>query len=420
MSHSVRPIVYLTMRSRSTYDEDGNYSSVPPPPRDLVRISQGIMELHWNRYYGFTMPNAVSYPWMWLWDSCFHAVIWAALGDGRCTIELESVFDYQTSSGFVPHMGYQSNTAKGAEHWGVEGHSTITQPPMYGHALRYLTTLGYECQHLFDRVRAGLEYFFRSRQSENGLIPIFHPWESGADDNPRWERWQPSPFNRRGWLQTKLDLVKRLDVRDEEAVGNDAFHVYDSGFNALVAFNAIEAALVLGDSDLQKKGEDLARTIDELLWREELGTWVDLDRDMTISSSIRDSDGLLPVLVTNSSSRYKRVMAELTDRTMFGKPFGPSGVHPGEKSYVPTGYWRGAAWPQITYLFWRAALKAGDESTAGFLSMCLERGAETSGFAEYWNPETGEGLGARPQSWTCLSIVPVMELRHSIGTWSKQ
>ena len=37
---------------------------------------------------------------------------------------------------------------------------------------------------------------------------------------------------------------------------------------------------------------------------------------------------------------------------------------------------------------------------------CVARGYLTgSGFAEYWNPDTGAGLGARPQSWTCLAAV---------------
>jgi len=32
-------------------------------------------------------------------------------------------------------------------------------------------------------------------------------------------------------------------------------------------------------------------------------------------------------------------------------------------------------------------------------------GAWASGMAEYWNPDTGAGLGAIPQSWTGLALV---------------
>ena len=38
------------------------------------------MERHW-RADGHTVPNADVYPWQWLWDSCFHALIWQELGD---------------------------------------------------------------------------------------------------------------------------------------------------------------------------------------------------------------------------------------------------------------------------------------------------------------------------------------------------
>ena len=32
-------------------------------------------------------------------------------------------------------------------------------------------------------------------------------------------------------------------------------------------------------------------------------------------------------------------------------------------------------------------------------------GALASGLAEHWNPDTGEGLGAAPQSWTALCLL---------------
>ncbi len=39
---------------------------------------------------GFCVPHATTYPWQWLWDSCFHAVVWAHLGDDRAAAELRS------------------------------------------------------------------------------------------------------------------------------------------------------------------------------------------------------------------------------------------------------------------------------------------------------------------------------------------
>jgi hypothetical protein len=42
---------------------------------------------------------------------------------------------------------------------------------------------------------------------------------------------------------------------------------------------------------------------------------------------------------------------------------------------------------------------------AAALRRGLIDGAVTSGFAEYWHPDTGVGGGAVPQSWTGLAYV---------------
>ena len=65
---------------------------------------RAMMELHWRPTLGGTVPNATVYPWLWQWDSCFHALIWSRLGDARALQELRTVFSVQRPSGFLPHM----------------------------------------------------------------------------------------------------------------------------------------------------------------------------------------------------------------------------------------------------------------------------------------------------------------------------
>jgi hypothetical protein len=364
-------------------------------------VAKSIMEKHWQPLPEFTVPNSRVYPWMWLWDSCFHSIIWGHLGDQRCVSELRSVLDQQHQSGFIPHMGYQTEPEQSLDLWGVEGHSTITQPPMFGHALRQLKELGFEVMSLADKVRSGLTYFYQHRITKDGLIEILHPWESGADDSPRWTRWQPDPFDRAAWGEIKQTLVRALHVENGEATNSHAFRVVSAGFNALVAWNTLEAAAATGDDHLRSIGYDLSRAIDQHLWDDKVGTWIDRDSDGVVTSKILTVDSLLPILVTTNEDHQQRALAHLAH----GLPFGPAGVDPNEPCYDPSGYWRGAAWPQLTYLLWRAAQRIGADAQAVSLSRMLRDGARQSGFSEYWNPATGEGLGARPQSWACLSIV---------------
>ena len=71
---------------------------------------------------GYTAPHATVYPWQWLWDSCFHALVWSELGDeARALAELERALSTQDSSGFVPHMNYERDPMFHAEFWGRRG-----------------------------------------------------------------------------------------------------------------------------------------------------------------------------------------------------------------------------------------------------------------------------------------------------------
>ena len=67
---------------------------------------------------GYTAPNAEVYPWLWLWDSCFHVVTWAALDEPeRAVTELAAALSTIDAAGFVPHMGYQLDPDHHADLW---------------------------------------------------------------------------------------------------------------------------------------------------------------------------------------------------------------------------------------------------------------------------------------------------------------
>jgi glycogen debranching enzyme len=143
-----------------------------------------------------------------------------------------------------------------------------------------------------------------------------------------------------------------------------------------------------------------------VMWSEQEQTWRDVGPDGSPTSSVQVVDALLPALVTPDGERATRALRQVTDPSAFGLPFGPAQVHPAETTYDAGQYWRGPAWPPLTYLLWRAAVERGLVTEAELLAAMLARGAAASGFAEYWNAATGAGLGAIPQSWACLAVVP--------------
>lgn len=384
-------------------------------PSDLRQRVRAVMEAHWREVdgAGFTVPNATVYPWQWLWDSCFHSIIWAELGDGdRAVRELESLFAHQDDDGFVPHVTHHGRPDFHAEFWGRRGTSSITQPPMYGHALAELERRGVAVPSgLVERARAGLEFLLRVRRrdDESGLVTVVHPWETGADNSPRWDDFCPGGFDVARWKQVKGDLLATVERTPGGApIANPAFAVAPVSFNALVAWNGWE--LGPGADGLGRDLLELASCLDDR-FDEAVGTWVDGGPSATGSGRVRTSDALLATLARGPEDREARVFRSLFDPTAFGAAFGPTQVHRDEPSFDPRGYWRGATWPQVNYLHWASARAPGREhdrrlvAEADRIAASTVAGASASGLAEYWNPDTGAGLGAVPQSWTGLAVV---------------
>jgi len=190
---------------------------------------------------------------------------------------------------------------------------------------------------------------------------------------------------------------------DGSPVANPEFPVAPVGFNALVAFNARELADVVGDDRLAAGATGLTEAL-EGRWSDEIGTWVDAGLMADGSGRVRTLDSLLPLLVEDDAYRAATVMDQLTDPEAHGGPAGPTGVHRGEPTFRPDEYWRGPVWPQLAYLMVLASGRHSPE-VAAHLSRTTVAGAWASGLAEYWNPDSGAGLGAVPQSWTGLALL---------------
>ena len=59
-----------------------------PPDRtsNLRHDVRAALDRAWVAQQGYTAPNTTVYPWLWLWDSCFHSLVWAELGERKRAI----------------------------------------------------------------------------------------------------------------------------------------------------------------------------------------------------------------------------------------------------------------------------------------------------------------------------------------------
>ena len=360
---------------------------------------------------GFCVPNLDVYPHQWLWDSCFHSLIWAELDDGRAIVELESVLASQYESGFVPHMTYWNQPSLHQDFWGRSQTSSITQPPMFGHAAAVLHRRGFEISsELCQRIEKAFGYLLRSRpRTPDGLVPVFHPWESGCDDSPRWDVVDQTAltpqFDADAWRSAKSEMVQSLRYgADGSPVANPLFEVGSSGFNALILFNFAEFSTIpwaaaSGTMNTLRVEYEKLRSAFVDSWRPQHQTWI--DDSVQRASRCRTADALLGLLIDPQELGFE----QLRSPEALGGDFGVAGVHRNEAAYDPASYWRGPSWPQLNYLLTLASVRAGEHGLASQLRRAALRGAQRSGIAEYWNPESGQGYGATPQTWTGLALV---------------
>ena len=76
-------------------------------------------------------------------------------------------------------------------------------------------------------------------------------------------------------------------------------------------------------------------------------------------------------------------------------------------AYEPRRYWRGPVWINVNWFLIRGLPRCGLADEADELRRLTVGLLETSGFAEYYDPRTGEPLGSGDFSW---SAAPALDL----------
>ena len=401
------------------------------------------------------------YPHQWSWDTGFIAVGFAHLDTGRAARELLTLFEHQWKNGKVPHIVFNPQAPPesyfpGAEHWSSSGKfpdappappytSALCQPPTHAiGALRiWEVARGRDeiavardfLREIYPKLLLWHRYLATARDPEgSGLVTIYHPWESGTDNSPRWdgalhkvevgalppyerqdldrvddpsERPTAAEYARYLWL---LELIKRARCDEPTIYETHPFLVKDVLFSAiLVAANEalLEIAELVGapDGERVEISAWISRGRGGLAgsWSRDLELCLDYDLRQNAPLPARTVAGFA-LLVAGERGRLGGLLRALYSPDFLGhpdlyRPLPPS-TSPAEARFHPRSYWRGPVWPVVSWLLWRALVRVGEKECAE----ALRRGAldqlGEKGFAEYFEPFTGEPLGSDDQSWT--------------------
>ncbi|MGV9883196.1 MGH1-like glycoside hydrolase domain-containing protein [Streptomyces sp. NPDC003006] len=442
----------------------------PPARRTTDPLRERAAEVLWANWTGTsTVPSRALYPHQWSWDSAFIAIGLRHLSPLRAQLELETLLSAQWGDGRVPHIVFNDAVPLDAyfpspDFWrsttagrpagapgGVQT-SGIVQSPVHALAawLVHRADPGLSRARSFlarvrPRLTAWHRYLLDARDAGGaGLAAVLHPWEQGMDNSPCWdgplgrvEPAAPGAFRRADLdhgapedRPTDADYGRYVrlaaEYRDRgyaDTADPGAFSVEDPSFNALLI--ASEYALALIGDELgepperararKERARELTETLVARLWdpARELFLCRDLRSGELITE--RGVTGLIPLVLP---ALPPGIAAALV-RTVRGPHFGLGGATrlvPSHDltapAFDPRRYWRGPAWFNTNWLVERGLRLHGEESLADGLRESLLDVAGASGFAEYVDPYTGAGCGARGFGWTAALTLDLLHDRR--------
>ena len=374
----------------------------------------------------YTVPSGDHYPYQWLWDSCFHAIILAQYDVESAKAEIKSLLSKQFSSGLVPHIIYWSPGILHFFRWGVEGTSSLTQPPMLAYAAWEIHRRSEDSSFLASIFPALIAYyrFLLTERDPHGhhLASIINPDESGEDNSPRFD----VPLGVTPAVSLKDHLAKRTELVDRNRecnfdAGNcmrDFFWVKDVLFNTVLVENMrvlakIAAHLKRGEyeSSFKRDAESVAGAMREHMFEDGV-YWSTMGVDF-VKLKVATWAHFMPLFAgLYTGEEAKTVVSKhLKNPDTFYAPFGIRTTSMQEMSYRPEAEdfsWRGPAWIGAHWFIYRGLMRYGFTEEAADIREKSKVLLERSGFRECFNPETGKGLGAHNFTWGAL-VLDMME-----------
>ncbi|MFL5908126.1 MAG: MGH1-like glycoside hydrolase domain-containing protein [Solirubrobacterales bacterium] len=367
-------------------------------------------------HYGYSRPSPLHYPWQWYWDSCFHAIVWRRFDRARAESELRSLLAGGSDDGFIGHTIFWHRHVDWQRRWTYNvtsrtaPNTSTIQPPLLAWAWRI--AVGDPATE--PRIAAHHRWLEENRDLDgDGLLWIVQPDESGLDSSSKFDAIWGLRAHARPLFPFLIARNRRLDW--------DVRRVLDAGGPVLceVVTNVLWclARIAAGEPSITP-------VIIERLWDERRGLFLDLARGEVAREGQTDPAGgdrrvrvstwsaLAPLALPDLPEEIARRLVEehLLDQRKYWLPFPPTSVSVEEPSFEPRKwkgtlrrlYWRGPTWINSAWLIWIGLLRHGYDPEALEMTKRLADAVANERLREFYEPYSGEGLGARDFGWSSL------------------
>ncbi|MDO9576037.1 MAG: trehalase family glycosidase [bacterium] len=392
------------------------------------------------------------YPHQWLWDSCFIAIGYKHFDINRAMNEIRGLLEGQWTNGMVPHIIFNKREEGGHARkiWGTKmvpkcknvETSGISQPPMIAIAVWEIYKKNKDKEFLievFPEIKKYHQYIKGFRElNRSGLACITHPWESGLDNSPRWDKILDSirltytpkskrtdtdfiPVEQRPtdqeynkyWYLVSLFVDCNYDMT--QIFKNDPFIVEAILFNSVWCeanhcMSEIAGEIEEENQIFEEWAEQTKNSINDNLYSKEDGLYYDFDVRNRGLIKEQTSASLLPLFanVPNQEMAQKIVEQYIKNPEKYWQNYPLPSASVDSLKFNPKGYWRGPVWVNMNWFIAKGLENYGYREDAYYLRKRTIELINKSGFREYFNPYTGEGYGADNFSWSAALILDMM------------
>ena len=357
-------------------------------PEDVSKLDtvggRGIASLGkplpWSPLRGI-YPSPFKYRGVWSWDGPFHALAVARWDPALAREQLTILLDRQQPGGALPDVVMEDGTVV----------TEFGKPPVLPWALRLVDDLAPDRAYLaevYPKLAALEEHWMNDRGGrEDGL---FHygggnpKFESGWDTSVRWDR------------------------------GCDNLWAVDANCYMVMLYESMAAlAGRLGRPEDQAKwrtrGEELSRRIDQILWNEAAGSYMDRDRKTREFNDVLSPASFMPLYLKVAGRDHAERMAKMAADPAKFSPGLPS-VSYDHSAFRSGDYWRGPTWLNVAYFALKGLKNYGFVSLAEGIRETLLGWCDRNKdyLWEYYDSRTGQGLGAPQYGWTGTFLIELI------------
>lgn len=375
-----------------------------------------------GKKYDYTCPSPGWYPHQYLWDSCFNAIVLSHFDIERAKKEIETLLSSQRESGFIGCVAIWKKRFPFEEIFYTTG---ITQSPMIPISVEVIYRKS-EDMDFVAKVYPGLKRYFdwldRSRDKNgNGLLEILHPWESGTDSIPSFDKElgfeTRNPSTVRVWASLLKILFRYhfLGWNEDKMYKSGMFLVENVTFNSIYAKSLSSMKYLAGrlskDGDKETFSARYKGVREALLkrcWSKKDGLFYDLDRK---GRQIKEKSTtcLMPLILPDLPRDVVKTLVErhLLNSKEFWSPYPVASVPINEKAFNTAERYvlsRGPVWININWFLSKALKEKGYGKEAKILVGKSFELVERNQFKEYFNPFTGEGYGQNDFTWGGLVL----------------